>query len=249
MTHSTARIALRVVPDWLPHGLVVAPPTLLACRALPHPDPRQVAALAGERFVAGRHLAVGLVTADQDDATYAALDHATKFADVDVVYAKSFYAGAAHASGPLSGEILGVLAGPTPDDVEEGLAAFRSYLSERAHFYSVAGPGPQPALFPHVIAETGRYLSAQAGVAPGTPLAYLIAPPLESVVAIDAALKAADVTLCQHFGPPTETNCGGAWLTGTLPAVQAAAAAFAAAVVDVGHSPLAAARRLQRERS
>ena len=43
-----------------------------------------------------RHVSAGLVTCDQDDSLYAALDHATKSADVDVVYAKSFYAGSAH---------------------------------------------------------------------------------------------------------------------------------------------------------
>lgn len=248
MVDAAAKSHARVQPEWLPPSLVVLPSALLACRALPHADVRQVAALAGKRFDAARHLSLGLVSADQDDATYAALDHATKFAAVDVIYARSMFAGAAHASGPLSGEVLGVLAGPTPDDVEEGLAAFRSYLSSYAHFYAVAGPGRQPAVFPHVIAETGRYLSAEAGIAPGSPLAYLIAPPLESVVAVDAALKAADVQLCKHFGPPTETNYGGAWLTGALPEVQAAAAAFAAAVVDVARAPLAAARRLERER-
>lgn len=248
MTEATAKSGARVVPEWLPPGLAVLPPALLACRALPHPDARHVAALAGKRWDAARHSSLGLVTADQDDATYAALDHATKFAAVDVIYARSLYAGAAHASGPLSGEVLGVLAGPTPDDVEEGLAAFRNYLSRYAHFYAVSGPGRQPALFPHVIAETGRYLSAEAGIAQGAPLAYLIAPPLESVIAVDAALKAADVALCKHFGPPTETNYGGAWLTGALSAVQAAAAAFAAAVAEVARSPLAAARRLDRDR-
>jgi ethanolamine utilization protein EutL len=238
----------RHVPDWLPAGLHPLPPTLLACQVLPHPDPRHAAALCGAGYDPARHLALGLVTVDQDDSTYAALDHATKFADVDVVYARSFYAGSAHSSGPLSGEILGVLAGKTPDDVAEALAAFRQYLSQDAHFYAVPGPSPQPALFPHVIAEVGTYLAGMAGIAPGSPLAYLIAPPLEAMVAVDAALKAADVTLCKHYGPPTETNYGGAWLTGSLAEVQAAAAAFAAAVVAVARQPLAAARRLERQR-
>ena len=35
-------------------------------------------------------------------------------AEVVVVYAKSFYAGAANANTKLAGEIIGILAGPNP---------------------------------------------------------------------------------------------------------------------------------------
>jgi len=48
---------------------------------------------------------LGLITCTIDDALYVSIDEGTKMADVEVVYAKSFYAGSAHASGPLSGEI------------------------------------------------------------------------------------------------------------------------------------------------
>lgn len=194
-----------------------------------------------------RHTSVGLVTCDQDDSLYAALDHATKFADVDVVYAKSFYAGSAHASGPLSGEILGVLAGPDPDEVAEGLWALKEALERRISFFTLPTPNA-PAFFPHVIAETGRYLAPQAGIRPGEPMAYLIAPPVEAMVALDAALKAANVKLAKFFGPPTETNFGGAYLVGELPDVEAAARAFGETVATVARSPLAGLVRPSRER-
>lgn len=235
------------VPAYLPDGLQPLRPKLLSCRLIPNAEPglRQALGCTDE------HVALGLVTCDQDDSTYAALDHATKHARVDVVYARSFYAGSSHASGPLSGEILGVLAGPDPDEVAEGLAALRAYLEREACFYTLDDPRAalKPAFFPHVIAETGDYLSKLAGIGRGEPLAYLIAPPVESVVALDAALKAADVHLCRYFGPPTETNFGGAYLSGSLPSVEAAAAAFAAAVVDVARRPLEGARRPVRERA
>lgn len=227
------------IPPYLPAGLEPLPPKLLSCRAIHYADPELVRQLGGT----AAHVSLGLVTADQDDSLYAALDHATKFARVDVIYAKSFYAGAAHPSGPISGEILGVLAAADPDEIAEALAALREYLEEHAHFYRPQKSALQPAFFPHVIAETGQYLSAAAGIARGESLAYLIAPPVESVVALDAALKAADVRLCRYFGPPTETNYGGAYLTGTLPAVEAAATAFAEAVLEVAARPLEAARR------
>ena len=233
------------IADWLPAGLTPLPAKLLTCQIIPNADPTLLARLG----CSDQQVALGLVSADQDDSTYAALDHATKFARVDVVYAKSFYAGSAHASGPLSGEIIGILAGPDPDEVAEGLAALRDYLTRKACFFAPQATVAKPAFFPHVIAETGSYLSRLAGIPTGSPLAYLIAPPVEAMVALDAALKAADVELKVFFGPPTETNFGGAYLTGTLYSCQAAAAAFAQAVVEVAGRPLDAARRFDRNRS
>ncbi len=194
-----------------------------------------------------KHTSVALVTCDQDDSLYAALDHATKFAEVDVVYAKSFYAGSAHASGPLSGEVLGVLAGANPAEVAEGLWALREALTSKIHFVTFEG-GKSPAFFPHVIAETGRYLAPLANVKVGEPLAYLIAPPTEAIVGLDAALKASNVTLQKFFGPPTETNFAGAYLTGALADVEEAARAFTAAIEEVVASPLGGLVRPERER-
>lgn len=219
-------------------------PKILACRQLDELEPRLARALGLDPK---KHVAAGFITADQDDAMYAALDHATKFAEVDVVYARSFYAGAAHASGPYSGEVLGVIAGPHPDEVREGLWAVRQALLETFCFYKLEGTAG-PAFFPQVIGNLGRYLSKEAGVEPGTAMAYLIAPPLESQIGLDAALKAADVELKKWFGPPTETNYGGAYLTGALHDVEAAARAFTDAVAEVASSPLGALRRPDRER-
>lgn len=220
---------------------------ILSARRLPDADPRLCEALNVSLGVSAEVLhttkgrALAFITADQDDTLYAALDHATKMASVSVLYAKSFYAGSAHASGPLSGEILGVLAADEPESIEQAVDAVRVAVESMYAFYRVAETGV--TYFPTVIASLGRYLSAQSGVAVGEPLAYLIAPPVEAMVGVDAALKAADVKLVKFFGPPTETNFAGAYLTGTLDAVEAAADAFADAVVQVTLEPLAAPRR------
>ena len=71
----------------------------------------------------------------------------------------------------------------------------------------------------------------------GSALSYLIAPPLESMYAMDAALKAADVKLCKLYSPPSETNFGGALLSGSQSACDAACAAFARAVAEVAGMP------------
>jgi len=44
----------------------------------------------------------------------------------------------------------------------------------------------------------------------------------------------------KSFPPPTETNYAGAYLTGTLEACEAAAKAFAAAVVQIAAQPRSA---------
>ncbi|MFO0598081.1 MAG: ethanolamine utilization microcompartment protein EutL [Myxococcaceae bacterium] len=225
-------------------ALVPQRPKLLSVRQLEQVEPQLGKALGLDPK---RHVSAGLITCDQDDALYVALDHATKFAEVDVVYAKSFYAGSAHASGPLSGEIMGVLAGPDPSEVAEGLWALREALTSSIHFVAFEGTSG-PAFFPHVIRETGRYLAPLAGIPVGSPMAYLIAPPQEALIGIDAALKSANVRLAKFFGPPTETNFAGAYLSGAIADVEAAARAFTEAVEQVVLSPLGGLVRPERER-
>ena len=175
---------------------------------------------------------LAMLTTDSDDATYIALDEATKAADVKVCYGRSFYAGAANASTPNAGEVIGILAGPTPGTVRSGMEAALSAL-ERIGFEEVKGV---PYLA-HTVSRSGSFLAKEAGVSEGTPLAYLIAPPLESMYALDAALKAADVKLCKLYAPPSETNFGGGLLSGTRSACEAACAAFAQAVTEVATKP------------
>ena len=170
------------------------PVTVLAVRLLANASP---ALCKGLGAPAG-HPSLGMLTTDCDDATYIALDEATKAADVQVCFGQSFYAGAANASTPLAGEV--------------------PYLA-------------------HTVSSCGSFLAKEAGVEPGSALAYLIAPPLESMYALDAAMKAADVKLCKLYAPPSETNFGGGLLSGTQSACDAACGAFAAAVAEVADRP------------
>jgi ethanolamine utilization protein EutL len=207
-------------------------PKVLAVRTIPRVDEQ----LAAEWKLPDGLRAAGLITCSSDDALYVALDEGTKAARAEVVYARSFYAGSSYPSGPLSGEAIGVYAARDPDEIQEALAACVRTLEREAWFYAADERGAL-AFFPHVVRSTGTYLSREAGIAVGAPMAYLIAPPLESMVGLDAALKAASVRLAKWFGPPSETNYGGGYLVGDLPACEAAARAFAAAVVDVARAP------------
>lgn len=183
------------------------------------------------------HNSIGLVTLTIDDVGYVALDEATKKADVDVVYAKSFYAGAAHASGPLSGEVIGIIAGSSPDEIRSGLDAIQQKIQFDTYFEAIL-QNESHALFAHTVASCGTYLAELANVKVGTALAYLIAPPLEAVVGLDAALKAADVELKVFFGPPSETNFGGGLVSGSQSSCQAAANAFREAIENLARNPV-----------
>ena len=207
---------------------------ILAVRIIPNADPM----LLKNLDVRPGDKSLGIFTTDCDDVSYTAVDEATKKADVHVAYAKSMYAGSGNASTALAGEFIGILSGPDPEEVRSGLQAAFSLIENDAHFYEANETGTV-VYFAHCISRTGSYLSSQAGVPEGTPMAYLIAPPLEASVGLDAALKAADVELSLYYGPPTETNFAGGLLTGTQASCQAACDAFADAVCRIAEDPVA----------
>lgn len=207
-------------------------PQVLATRMIPNVSE----SLAARLTLPDAFRSIGILTADCDDATYCALDEATKAADVEVVYGKSLYAGAANASTRYAGEVIGILAGPTPSEVESGLRAAVGFLESGVGFRS-ANEEDSVVYFSYTVSRTGSYLSRVAGIREGEALSYLIAPPLEAVAGLDAAMKAADVTLAALFAPPSETNFGGGLLTGTQSACHAACAAFAEQVKDIAQQP------------
>lgn len=192
--------------------------------------------LAKELELGPRHKSLGIITADIDDVTYTALDEATKDADVDVVYAKSMYAGSANASTKLAGEVIGIIGGPSPAEIKSGLGSIMNFMKTGGCFIS-ANEDDSITYYAHTVSRTGSYLSKVAGIQEGEALAYLIAPPLEAIYGLDAALKAADVKLVTFYGPPSETNFGGGLLTGSQSACKAACSAFAQAVRAVADAP------------
>ncbi|PWA13058.1 microcompartment protein EutL [Pueribacillus theae] len=206
---------------------------ILAVRLIPNVDH----GLARQLQLNQYHRSLAIFTTTIDDIGYTALDEATKRADVEAVYARSFYAGADHASGPLSGEFIGILAAPNPDEVKSGMEAVKQTVENDA-FFEAVNQDKTHVLYAHVVSSTGSYLSKEAGIKMGEPLAYLIAPPLEAMYGLDAALKASDVELKKFFGPPSETNFGGGLLTGSQSACQAAADAFRDCIIEIAKQPI-----------
>lgn len=205
--------------------------TVLAVKIIPNVNPE----LAESLKLEPGQKSLGLISADIDDVSYTALDEATKKADIKVVYARSMYGGSANANTKLAGEFIGIIAGPNPAEVRSGLNAAMDFIENGGCFYSANDDNTIP-YYAHCISRTGSYLSKVAGVEEGEAIAYLIAPPLEAMYSLDAAMKAADVRLAAFYGPPSETNFGGGLLTGSQSACKAACDAFAAAVQFVAEN-------------
>ena len=206
---------------------------VLSVQIIPNADPMLLSQLP----IPQGHRSLGLITTDCDDVSYAALDEATKKAQVEVVYARSMYAGAGNASTKLAGEFIGIISGENPEEVRSGLDAAVSYIENDAAFCKANDEGTI-VYFAHCISRSGSYLSKSANVPEGTAMAYLIAPPIEALVGLDAAVKAADVTLNLFYGPPSETNFAGGLLTGDQAACKAACEAFAETVCNIADAPI-----------
>ncbi|MDF3843110.1 ethanolamine utilization microcompartment protein EutL [Pseudomonas citronellolis] len=186
----------------------------------------------------GEHIrSLGLISVDSDDVAYIAADEATKQAQVEVVYGRSLFAGAANGPSSTAGEVLIMLGGPNPAEVRAGLDAMNEVI-EAGPSFRWADDAHSVAFLAHVVSRTGSYLSAGAGIALGDPIAYLVAPPLEATYGIDAALKAADVQLVTYVPPPSETNYSAAFLAGSQAACRAACNAFSEAVLEIARNPI-----------
>ncbi len=150
------------------------------------------------------HRSLGIVTSDCDDVTYVALDEATKAADVEVVYARSMACWSWECATKLAGEVISILAVQIRKEVRSGRCC--SFMKLKTGLVSRCNDDDSIPYFAHCISRAGDYLPEGAN-AEGTAIAYLIAPPAEAMSSsMDAALKAADVSVGAFYGPPSETN-------------------------------------------
>jgi ethanolamine utilization protein EutL len=183
---------------------------------------------------------LALLTASVDDITFIAVDEATKKADVEVVYCESTFSALDDPYAKLSGEAIAILAGPNPAEVRAGLEAAVEHLSAGA-CYIYSTDADDSMYMAHTISSSGSYLPSLCDileVKTGTPMAYCMAPPVEMIYAVDAALKAAEVQIAGFFNPPLNTtNIAGAIFVGSQSACKAACDAFAAAAIYVANNP------------
>ena len=183
------------------------------------------------------HRSLGIFTADCDDVCYIGMDEASKSTDIQIVHATALYAGAANASFKLSGEFYGAFSAPNPEDIVSAFKVIHQVVENDAYFVS-CNDDDSISYIAHTISRSGTYWPQISSVKEGNALVYLIAPPNESMYAMDAALKAAEVEIAAFWAPPTYTNCGGGILTGEQSACRAAGEAFANAVQYVADHPM-----------
>ena len=207
--------------------------SILSIKIISNVDPNMAKSLE----LKPHQVSIGLITTNLDDVSYTALDEATKKADIEVVYARSLYGGAVNANTKLAGEFIGIIAGPDPAEVKSGINAIKEFLDTDACFFS-ANEDDSICYYAYTISRSGSYLSKAANIPEGDSIAYLIAPPLEAMYGLDAALKAAEVRTAAFYGPPSETNFGGGLLTGSQSACKAACEAFKNAVIYVAENPV-----------
>lgn len=172
-------------------------------------------------------------TATMDDFVYIGGDDATKKADVELVYAKSMFGGISCASTLLQGEGVGILAGPDVSQVLAALDTLQEFERNQTIYGTICNDEGNMAYFTYCISSVGTYFSKLLNIPIGSSLAYLGAPPAESIYAVDAALKASNAELVAFSGPPTETNWGGAMMVGSQSDCVAAASAWERAVREV----------------
>ena len=120
---------------------------------------------------------------------------------------------------------------------QSGLEAAIRYIENDAAFYTANDDG-SIVYFAQLISRTGSYLSRAAGVAEGTSMAYLIAPPMEAIMGLDAAVKSSGAQIALFYGPPTETNFAGGLLVGEQSQCQDACETFARTVEKIAAQPL-----------
>ena len=111
---------------------------------------------------------MALLTSDCDDVTYTALDEATKSGCLRCL-CQEFYAGGGEREHETGGEVIGILAGPTPDEVKSGLEQAMYTIEHEAAFVS-ANEDDSIAYYAHCVSSTGSYLSEGAGIRKGKRL-------------------------------------------------------------------------------
>ncbi|MPM17899.1 Ethanolamine utilization protein EutL [bioreactor metagenome] len=174
-----------------------------------------------------------IFTANLDDFIYIAGDDTTKKADVELVYVKSMWAGGGNATSLLQGEGIGILAGPDIAQVRAAAEALRDFENSHILYGTSCNEDDSICYLTYCISSVGSYFSKAFNIPLGASLSWNGAPPVESVFATDAALKASNAKLVLFMGPPTETNWGAALLTGTQADCVTANAAWGRAVQQV----------------
>lgn len=128
------------------------------------------------------HTSCAVITATIDDFVFLALDEATKKADVDVTYTGSFYGGNPNSSSKLQGEGIGIFAGKTVASVQAAIDAIYDFYDSRRVYAVSCNDEDSIAYLTYTAASVGTYFAKTMDIPLGCSMAYLVGPPIESIL-------------------------------------------------------------------
>ena len=209
------------------------PQSILSQKIIPH---------VSEEFAKMYHMPEGhqsaaMLTADNDDVIYCALDDVTKKAKVTIVSANTSYGGNSCSWSKYGGAVFALFSGPKVADVKSGLAYIHDYVRTHPYLYAL-NEDKTLSYYVDLIPKVGKYFQDTLSVPEGTSLAYLAGPPSESVYALDKALKAGRTQVVKFWAPPSKGNCAGAIVAGTESACRSSLDAFVQTLIYCAKHPL-----------
>lgn len=183
------------------------------------------------------HQSVGIISCDNEEVMFLALDDATKKANVEVFHASRTYAGATASWSKYGGGNIAMISGPKVQDVKSGLSYAAEYIKRKCGCYKVSEDS-DVFYYADWVSRAGKYFQEKYGIPADTAYAYLYSTPVESTYALDFAMKAGDTQLVAMSEIPTRSNTVGAILSGTEAACRSAVEAYANAIERMAARPL-----------
>jgi len=171
------------------------------------------------------HESVGLVSCDNEDVMFLALDDATKKARIRVMHAQTVWVGKENDWGKFQDANTAMISGPRVQDVKSGLSHIREYIERKcSHYQSDINPGI--SWYADWVPRVGPYMQDRLGIPEGSSYCYLYGPPIESTYAIDAAMKAGNTRLARTSDIITRDNKIGVILYGSESACKSAVSTY-----------------------
>ena len=175
------------------------------------------------------HKSMGMIACDTENVMYPALDHASKEANVKVVYSSCAYLGRSNLWAALRGQVIGIITGVHVADVKRGIDYIVDFIEKEARLYAFDEESTM-ICYAHLIPRCGKYYQEKYGIPSRMAAVHLATSPLEHTYALDKALKAGNTRVAELFDFPAKSNTGGAILYGSQEACKASLEAYIGSV-------------------
>ncbi len=201
-------------------------------KLIPHVNPEQ----RRQWGVPEDHQSVGLISCDDEDAMYPALDDASKKSKIKILHVQCVYVGKDNTWHHFRQANTAIISGPLVADVKSGLSYAKEYLERRSDCYLVH-EDPPVSCYAGWTPQAGPYFQDQFGIPADSAYAYLVAGPMEASYALDFALKAGKTKVASMSEVITRSNTIDTVLYGTESACRSATEAYLQAVERYAADP------------